>query len=218
MGSTQIWTHRNSPVGGATSAATPLTTTDYQRVNQQLPVDKQMDHFQYPPALRFSIDYILSLAVQHQQHTQQQQLFSPTPQIYHPKLMPKDLPIPGSTISAIGGSGSGSCVDNPTNPVKSEQTPPPSNRTLGFELDDTQLRRKKTRTVFTKSQIMLLESAFNLKRYLNSCERSHLASSLHLTEAQVKIWFQNRRNKLKREPMPGFKRLHPSSFVWNWNC
>ncbi|ESO09878.1 hypothetical protein HELRODRAFT_148410, partial [Helobdella robusta] len=60
-------------------------------------------------------------------------------------------------------------------------------------------RKKKTRTVFSRNQVFQLESTFDRKRYLSSTERSNLASSLRLTETQVKIWFQNRRNKWKRQ-------------------
>ncbi|CAF0986461.1 unnamed protein product [Adineta steineri] len=60
-------------------------------------------------------------------------------------------------------------------------------------------RKKKTRTVFSRTQIFQLETTFDRKRYLSSADRANLAQGLRLTEQQVKIWFQNRRNKLKRQ-------------------
>ncbi|OWF43850.1 homeobox protein Hmx-like [Mizuhopecten yessoensis] len=59
--------------------------------------------------------------------------------------------------------------------------------------------KKKTRTVFSRAQIFYLEAAFDAKRYLSSAERAELALTLHLSETQVKVWFQNRRNKWKSQ-------------------
>ncbi|GMS90506.1 hypothetical protein PENTCL1PPCAC_12681, partial [Pristionchus entomophagus] len=65
--------------------------------------------------------------------------------------------------------------------------------------DHTDSKRKKARTMFSRYQVRQLEHLFDLKMYLTSNERVALARKLSLTETQVKIWFQNRRNKAKRE-------------------
>nr|XP_061792492.1 homeobox protein HMX1 [Nerophis lumbriciformis] len=80
----------------------------------------------------------------------------------------------------------------------------------GFDTssDPNPTRKKKTRTVFSRSQVFQLESTFDVKRYLSSSERAGLAAALHLTETQVKIWFQNRRNKWKRQLAADLEAVH----------
>ena len=74
-----------------------------------------------------------------------------------------------------------------------------------YEEDGSGVRKKKTRTVFSRTQVGQLETMFDLKRYLSSSERSTLARDLGLSEQQIKIWFQNRRNKLKRQIKTGME-------------
>ncbi|KFV65263.1 Homeobox protein Nkx-2.5, partial [Dryobates pubescens] len=52
---------------------------------------------------------------------------------------------------------------------------------------------------FSQAQVLELERRFKQQRYLSAPEREHLASLLQLTSTQVKIWFQNRRYKCKRQ-------------------
>ncbi|PKK26292.1 NK2 homeobox 2 [Columba livia] len=47
-------------------------------------------------------------------------------------------------------------------------------------------------------QTLPLERRFKQQKYLSAPEREHLASLIHLTPTQVKIWFQNHRYKMKR--------------------
>jgi len=60
-------------------------------------------------------------------------------------------------------------------------------------------KKKRPRTSFTANQIEVLEDEFERNKYLSVARRSMLASSLALTETQIKIWFQNRRTKWKRK-------------------
>ncbi|KAH8344750.1 hypothetical protein KR067_006280 [Drosophila pandora] len=60
-------------------------------------------------------------------------------------------------------------------------------------------QRRKRRVLFTQAQVYELERRFKQQRYLSAPEREHLASLIHLTPTQVKIWFQNHRYKCKRQ-------------------
>ncbi|NXD79331.1 NKX12 protein, partial [Halcyon senegalensis] len=69
---------------------------------------------------------------------------------------------------------------------------------------------RRARTAFTYEQLVALENKFRATRYLSVCERLSLALSLSLTETQVKIWFQNRRTKWKKQH-PGADGAAPSA-------
>uniref|UniRef100_A0A8C5PW23 Homeobox domain-containing protein n=1 Tax=Leptobrachium leishanense TaxID=445787 RepID=A0A8C5PW23_9ANUR len=60
-------------------------------------------------------------------------------------------------------------------------------------------KRKKPRTSFSRLQICELEKRFHRQKYLASAERASLAKSLHMSDSQVKTWFQNRRTKWRRQ-------------------
>lgn len=53
--------------------------------------------------------------------------------------------------------------------------------------------------MFNKQQLGELEKVFAKQHNLVGKERAQLAARLHLTENQVRIWFQNRRVKYQKQ-------------------
>ena len=55
------------------------------------------------------------------------------------------------------------------------------------------------RTIFTVEQLERLEREFTRQQYMVGGQRFYLSKELGLTETQVKVWFQNRRIKWRKQ-------------------
>nr|XP_033805919.1 homeobox protein Nkx-2.6 [Geotrypetes seraphini] len=102
-------------------------------------------------------------------------------------------------------SSSGPSLEEDLNLLKeqrkcaTEESLVPSERKDEVSEHSKQRQRRKPRVLFSQTQVFELERRFKQQRYLSAPEREHLASLLKLTSTQVKIWFQNRRYKCKRQ-------------------
>uniref|UniRef100_H2Z653 Homeobox domain-containing protein n=1 Tax=Ciona savignyi TaxID=51511 RepID=H2Z653_CIOSA len=91
-------------------------------------------------------------------------------------------------------------------PLSSVESDPGAESTHGEAINDSTAsantckskKKRNPRTVYSNYQLQELHSYFKKVQYLALPERARLAAALGLTQTQVKVWFQNRRSKIKK--------------------
>nr|XP_034828813.1 homeobox protein ceh-43-like [Maniola hyperantus] len=80
---------------------------------------------------------------------------------------------------------------------------PESNQHKAFNKDTVKKtikkKSKRNRTAYTTDQLRVLEKTFARTKYVDAERRKELAEHLKIGEKCVKVWFQNRRMKDKKE-------------------
>ncbi|CAL8317841.1 unnamed protein product [Merluccius merluccius] len=192
--------------GGRVNPASP-----YHRQGLQLTSVSRTFNPQHgpPPSskdLKFGIDRILSTDFdpKHKEPTSLRDLTSivssnrqsgihhvsvqPAPGQYFSSLDP-GMNDASSMMSSLGGRQSG--------PHQFQDTFPGPYAVLTKDTMPQTYKRKRSwsRAVFSNLQRKGLEKRFEIQKYVTKPDRKQLAAMLGLTDAQVKVWFQNRRMK-----------------------
>lgn len=131
--------------------------------------------------------------------------WTPEPPHHFPKREPGEREVgelPSPARGDLASPGGGSPCSRPSQPPAPPRSPYEWMKKPNYQ---TQPNPGKTRTkdkyrvVYSDHQRLELEKEFHYSRYITIRRKAELAASLGLSERQVKIWFQNRRAKERKQ-------------------
>ncbi|KAF5302166.1 hypothetical protein FQR65_LT08589 [Abscondita terminalis] len=99
------------------------------------------------------------------------------------------------TVQPIRPFATRPAIRIPSLPQNSTNITTGTNSTTNCTSSMGKRKRSWSRAVFSNLQRKGLERRFQLQKYITKPDRRQLAATLGLTDAQVKVWFQNRRMK-----------------------
>ncbi|XP_022377921.1 homeobox protein NANOG [Enhydra lutris kenyoni] len=131
---------------------------------------------------------------------------SPMPEVCRPEENYASLQMssaetpPAETVSPLPSSVDLIVQDSPDSSTSPKVKLPPtsSEERMGRKEDTAQGKKQKIRTVFSQTQLYVLNDRFQRQKYLSLQQMQELSNILNLSYKQVKTWFQNQRMKCKR--------------------
>ncbi|XP_032265080.1 homeobox protein NANOG-like [Phoca vitulina] len=129
---------------------------------------------------------------------------SPMPEIYGPEQNYASLQMSSAetphaeTISPLPSSMDLLVQDSPDSSTSPRvKLPPTSGEERTVRKEDTAQGKKQIRTVFSQTQLYILNDQFQRQKCLSLQQMQELSNILNLSYKQVKTWFQNQRIKCK---------------------